>query len=93
METFTGRKPTDEMFSGGESLRQWVNGAFPASILQVMDAGLLENEDSMEECLCSVIELGLLCSKESPQERISMKDVTVKLKKIKLELNATTSIA
>ncbi|KAK1314490.1 putative LRR receptor-like serine/threonine-protein kinase [Acorus calamus] len=101
LETFTGRKPTDEMFSNGSSIREWVKEAFPDTILQVIDTNLLRNGDIERarptdddiklrdhKCFSSIMELGLCCSKESPKERMNMKDVVVRLNKIKMELMA-----
>nr|XP_010908742.2 receptor kinase-like protein Xa21 [Elaeis guineensis] len=101
LEAFTRKKPTDAMFCGELSLRQWVNQAFPSAVLNVVDGNLLRdeagcsasnafsNEGLMEDlsrrhtCVSSILELGLLCSKELPKERILMEDVVVRLKKIK----------
>ena len=38
MEVFTGKKPTDEMFAGEMSIKQWVENSFPHSVPQIIDA-------------------------------------------------------
>jgi LRR receptor-like serine/threonine-protein kinase FLS2 len=40
----------------------------------------------MQSILLSTMELGLRCSEELPHERIDIKDMVVKLQKIKLTL-------
>ncbi|XP_062012953.1 putative receptor-like protein kinase At3g47110 [Rosa rugosa] len=88
METFTGKKPTDEMFVGEMSLRQWVANS---PLLDVMDAKLLgpEAEDhdfvSKRECLSSIMRLALSCSAESLEERINMQEALATLNKIKIK--------
>ncbi|KAJ6798253.1 putative LRR receptor-like serine/threonine-protein kinase [Iris pallida] len=93
LETFTRKKPTDAMFDGELSLRQWVTRAYPSAVLEIVDPDLLkEGVDIQREasspiivgqCLSSLIELGLSCSRDSPEERIQMRDVVPKLQKIK----------
>ncbi|KAJ7968755.1 Receptor-like protein kinase [Quillaja saponaria] len=87
METFTGHKPTDEMFLGELSLKQWVQRSFPHAILEIVDDNLLREEkehcDINKDCLSSIIGLSLHCSAEAPQDRTNMKDVLVALNKIK----------
>ncbi|OVA09250.1 Protein kinase domain [Macleaya cordata] len=39
--------------------------------------------DKMQETLASIIQIGVICSSELPSERISMKEVTVKLQGVK----------
>ncbi|XP_059653942.1 putative receptor-like protein kinase At3g47110 [Cornus florida] len=89
METFTRRKPTDDLFVGDLSLKGWVNQSLPDAIIQVVDSNLLRPEEehytAKVQCVSSVMELALYCSAESPQERINMKDALVALKKIKLQ--------
>ncbi|ONK69816.1 uncharacterized protein A4U43_C05F27040 [Asparagus officinalis] len=97
IETFSGKRPTDEMFADVLSLRKWVSDALPHSVLQAVDSNLLEREvlcvqeekytNIKSRCLSSIIDLGLQCSRESPRERMSMKYVTSRLRKIKSELN------
>ncbi|CAN6560486.1 unnamed protein product [Malus baccata var. baccata] len=90
METFTKRKPTDEMFVGEMDLKQWIaDSLFPdAAIGEVVDADILGAEEdgdfvSRRDCLSSVMRLALACSAALPGERINMKDAVITLTKIK----------
>lgn len=87
LEVFTGRRPTDPMFEGETSIRRWVYQAFPTELTSVLDEQLQQDAASsfvnLNEFLPSVFELGLLCSSDSPDERMSMRDVVVALKQIK----------
>lgn len=95
METFTKRKPTDEMFDGEMSLKQWVASSLllsPDTISEVVDANLLGTEDghddsmiSKRDCLTSIMRLALACSTESPVDRTNMQEVVVTLNKIKIK--------
>lgn len=103
LEVFTGKRPTDPMFVGESTLRQWVCQAFPARIVDVVDEKLVQGEEisyqqmdtnssasASNTCkrnsLLSIFELGLVCSSESPEQRMAMNDVTAKLKTIKKAL-------
>ncbi|XP_070675752.1 probable LRR receptor-like serine/threonine-protein kinase At3g47570 [Malus domestica] len=90
METFTKRKPIDEMFVGEMDLKQWIaNSLFPdAAIGEVVDTDILGAEEdgdfvSRRDCLLSVMRLALACSVALPRERINMKDAAITLTKIK----------
>ncbi|KAL6271042.1 hypothetical protein ACE6H2_027953 [Prunus campanulata] len=94
METFTRRKPTDEMFVGEMNLKQWIANSLllpDAKIDEVVDANLLgigtEQEDDdhvrKRDCLSAIMRLALACCTESPEERISMKEAIATLNKIK----------
>ncbi|KAH7568711.1 hypothetical protein JRO89_XS06G0035500 [Xanthoceras sorbifolium] len=91
METFTGKKPTDEIFSSGErNLKCYVRESLSSHAgIQVIDSNLLSREDehfvAKKDCVISIIQLGLECSAESPEERLDMKTVLAKLKKIKVK--------
>jgi LRR receptor-like serine/threonine-protein kinase FLS2 len=87
----TRKKPTDDMFLGELTLKRWVNASLPDRMMKIVDEGLLiaENERDvtvMQNIFLSILELGLRCSEELPDERVDIKDVLVKLQKIKLTL-------
>nr|POE55333.1 putative inactive leucine-rich repeat receptor kinase xiao [Quercus suber] len=89
LEMITRKKPTDEMFVGELSMWQWI-ASIPDK-MKVMDDGLLKIEDGrdvtiMQTILLSILELGLRCSKELPDERLDIKDVVAKVNNIKLAL-------
>ncbi|CAA0841359.1 Probable LRR receptor-like serine/threonine-protein kinase [Striga hermonthica] len=90
MEVFTRKRPNDEMFTENLNLRTFVKEYMPNGVLDIIDPNLLSPGDDgttkKVECLSSILELGLNCSLESPQERMSIKDVVVALKRIKLQL-------
>ena len=44
METFTRNKPTNEMFTGEISLRDWVRESLPRALSDVVDANLVREE-------------------------------------------------
>ncbi|XWS10102.1 hypothetical protein CRYUN_Cryun39dG0046900 [Craigia yunnanensis] len=89
METFTRKKPTDEIFTGEISIKYWVKESLPSALMEVVDANLLNSEErgysATRDCAFSVLQLALDCSEEIPEERINMKEVVAKLKKIKLK--------
>ncbi|XP_044476887.1 putative receptor-like protein kinase At3g47110 [Mangifera indica] len=88
METFTRKKPTDEMFAGEMSLKSLVEESLPGAVTEVVDANLLREETGFVakvNCLLSIMNLALNCSKDFPEQRINMKDALAKLKKIRLQ--------
>ncbi|XP_010050948.2 probable LRR receptor-like serine/threonine-protein kinase At3g47570 [Eucalyptus grandis] len=92
LEVMTRKKPTNEMFNADMSLRFWVGAAIPNRVLDIMDGKLIstKHEDLMlselESIISSILELGLECSKDLPEERMDMTTIMVKLNKIKLSL-------
>ena len=92
LEMFTRKKPTDDMFVGELSLRKWVMASIPEKIMEIIDGNLLRTGDgrdviAAEDNLLAIMELGLECSREFPEERIDIKEVVVKLNKIKVNLS------
>ncbi|KAL8507159.1 hypothetical protein ACS0TY_017892 [Phlomoides rotata] len=88
METFTRKRPSDDMFGGDLSLKTWVESSLPQSLDQIMDINLLTNLDDvhcdkMMHCVFSILVLALKCSSESARDRINMKETLSELQKIK----------
>ncbi|PIN19564.1 Non-specific serine/threonine protein kinase [Handroanthus impetiginosus] len=87
METFTRKRPTDDLFTAGFSLRGWIHDSYPHSLGHVIDATLLNSDeesfDTNVECISLIMKLALDCSSELPRERINMQDARSTLQKIK----------
>ncbi|KAK9691134.1 hypothetical protein RND81_09G178000 [Saponaria officinalis] len=93
LEMFTGKRPTDGVFKEGRSLRDFVNAAISEQDIGIVDDALLQDmatEDSSSqivfEAVISVLETGLACSVELPQERPDMTDIVEKLSSIQTRL-------
>ncbi|KAL8032434.1 hypothetical protein ABFX02_13G095100 [Erythranthe guttata] len=91
LETFTGKRPSDEMFGGEMNLKKWVKDSRPNGFREVVDANLVgpneEGSGKKLSCLSRVFELALSCLADSPGERVNVKDVLAELKKIKLQFS------
>ncbi|XWS08124.1 hypothetical protein CRYUN_Cryun41cG0052700 [Craigia yunnanensis] len=87
METFTKKKPTDEIFSGGMSIKHWVKRSLSNEIIGVIDSNLVQKEDLYfvikANCITSIMDLALDCSADLPEDRLDMKNVVSILKNIK----------
>lgn len=97
LEMITRKKPTDEMFVGGFTLREWINTSVPDRVMEIVDDGLFRIEDgrdmtAMHTVFLSVVQLGLRCTEDLPNERIDIKDVLRKLHKIKLAVLGNRSM-
>ncbi|KAJ1688877.1 hypothetical protein LUZ63_013032 [Rhynchospora breviuscula] len=88
LEIFTGVSPTDERLKDGVSLHKHVEMAFPEQVMGIVDTKLFSAADveantyaseNVFDCILTVIQCGLLCSKELPKERITIKDVVKQL--------------
>ncbi|XP_010059115.1 receptor kinase-like protein Xa21 [Eucalyptus grandis] len=89
IETFTGKRPTDEIFSAVESLKQWVEKSLPHAVRDILDTNLLSREEltaTKLDCLSSILELAVHCYAELPEERMRTNDVLAKLNKMKTVL-------
>ncbi|XVF78838.1 hypothetical protein PTKIN_Ptkin14bG0169400 [Pterospermum kingtungense] len=96
METITRKKPTDEIFAGEMNLKYWVKRSLPSALMEVVDTNLLNGGErrystATRDCALSILQLALECSEEVPEERIGMKEVVPKLKKIKAKFLKDTN--
>ena len=87
LEMLTKKKPTHNMFVEGLNLQKWVGSSFPNRVTEVVDRSLLRTsaitEDDKElNCISHLINVGLLCTKDSPQERPTMIDIVPQLQNI-----------
>eukprot|EP00253_Pinus_taeda_P029766 PITA_29766 len=98
LEILTRKKPTHDMFVEGMNLQKWVGNSFPSQVQEVVDMGLLTRtsrcieEDKDLNCLSALINVGLLCTNESPQGRPTMMSILGTLQNIKDTFLSTTSI-
>ncbi|XP_039142705.1 receptor kinase-like protein Xa21 isoform X1 [Dioscorea cayenensis subsp. rotundata] len=95
LEMFTGKRPTNDMFKEGLSIREFAGkGSTSEHAMEILDEIMfLEGKDNankneimwIKECLDSVLEVGLSCSNPSPRERMRINDAVTKLHVIRNE--------
>ncbi|KAH9717516.1 putative receptor-like protein kinase [Citrus sinensis] len=91
LEMFIGRRPTDATFTEGLTLHEFAKMALPEKVIEIVDPSLLmevmannsmiqeDRRAKTQQCLNAIIRTGILCSMESPFERMEMRDVVAKL--------------
>jgi len=82
LEKVTGKRPTDNRFSQGSSLREYIDQALHSRVMDAVDTRLtldIETElqtmgDSsykrMIDCIVSLLKLGMSCTQELPSSRL-----------------------
>lgn len=100
LEMFTGKRPTDVIFSQGLNLHSFAKAALPEQVTHIVDPILSqdcqnqeETQDNsrflkIQECLVSIVEIGVICSSQLPQDRMRMSDVVAALQAIRKKLLA-----
>uniref|UniRef100_A0ACD5YD89 Uncharacterized protein n=1 Tax=Avena sativa TaxID=4498 RepID=A0ACD5YD89_AVESA len=89
LEMLTGLRPTDAMFTDGLSLHRLVSSAFPGRLGEVLDPHMAheqhhEFDNVLEQrYIVPLVEVGLLCSMESPKDRPGMAEVCAKILSLK----------
>lgn len=99
LEMFTGKRPTESMFSGNSSLYNFVKSALADRVLEIVDPRLKLEEEAessrarpsssrsnigkIKECLASIFLVGVLCSAHLPSERMVIGDALRELHKIR----------
>ncbi|CAM0878514.1 unnamed protein product [Alopecurus aequalis] len=90
LEIFLRRRPTDEIFKDGLNIVNLTEMRFPHRVLEIVDPQLIQELELCQETsttlqekgvssLLSVLNIGLLCTKQSPSERINMHEVAARL--------------
>ncbi|KAM0068923.1 putative protein kinase RLK-Pelle-LRR-XII-1 family [Helianthus debilis subsp. tardiflorus] len=88
LEVMTGKKPTDDIFNEDLSLHKFASTSFPDQVLDIIDGSVIVEQSTeakakkMEECLISIIQIGVSCSLDSPPQRMSIEDVVHELQHI-----------
>ncbi|KAH7548518.1 hypothetical protein JRO89_XS14G0146300 [Xanthoceras sorbifolium] len=90
LEMFTGKRPTDNMFNDGTTLHDFAKVSLSERVMEIVEPSLLldlstvdknfarrqgEVRAKTEECLVGLIRIGVVCSMESPGERMKMTNV------------------
>ncbi|CAL4964711.1 unnamed protein product [Urochloa decumbens] len=91
LEIFTGRSPTDVMFRGPLDLHEFSKNALPERIWDIADKTMWLHTDAndsvirsrIDNCLVSVISLGISCSKRQPKERTLIHDAAIEMQAIR----------
>ncbi|KAL0337539.1 UNVERIFIED_CONTAM: Receptor kinase-like protein Xa21 [Sesamum calycinum] len=87
MEIFTGKKPTDDTFTGDLTMKKWVSESLQDEIMEIIDAKLVtmmteEELDANSKFFRLVMTMALECTEDLPENRIDMINVLARLKKI-----------
>jgi serine/threonine protein kinase len=93
LELFTGKRPTDDMFSESFGLHSYAKRALPHQVLEIVDPELILDEENQQEkgskfrikeCCLSILRIGVSCSAEMQKERMDIKDVIIELNSINM---------
>ncbi|KAI8531150.1 hypothetical protein RHMOL_Rhmol11G0115000 [Rhododendron molle] len=82
LEMFTGKRPTDNIFKDHQNLHSFVKNALPDQVMDIVDPCIqLEHNNGswINECMVSILTIGVACSSESPRDRTEMTTVVNKL--------------
>lgn len=97
LEMFTGKRPTSSVFGEVLSLHKHVQMALPDQAVTIIDQDLLKAEnigkgtsgdyynrqDMRIDCIVSILQVGISCSKETPTKRIQIGDALRELQAIR----------
>lgn len=99
LEMFTGKRPTDGMFKDGITLQEYAKIALHGRPEEIVEPSLLQEAQAHRshgefvessratmgkiDCLIALLRLGVLCSLDSPNQRMKMKDVVTELSDIR----------
>lgn len=90
LEVLTGKEPNDNLIPEGAHISAWINTELRKKrreFAAILDQQLLLRSGTQIEEMIQVLGVALLCVNPCPEDRPTMKDVTVMLKEIKHEEN------
>ncbi|XP_017254410.1 probable LRR receptor-like serine/threonine-protein kinase At3g47570 [Daucus carota subsp. sativus] len=94
LEMFSGKRPTcsSALLDNDNNLHDYVRNALPQRVMNIVDPQIITDEEdhglttnhsyskaTLEVCLTSIFQVGILCSVEMPKERI---DISVAIKQL-----------
>ncbi|XP_073138029.1 uncharacterized protein [Henckelia pumila] len=92
LEILTGRRPTDEEFKDNLNIHNFVSSALPYHAAEIVDPLINHDEfqmnDETDECVASMLSIGVACSREVPSHRMPMSEVVREICKIRDEYAA-----
>ncbi|CAO2039657.1 unnamed protein product [Urochloa humidicola] len=99
LEMLIGKRPTDSMFGDDLTIVSFVVRNFPDHMLGKMDAHIQEDckgsiqampeaEKEVYQCLLSLVQLALSCTRLFPRERMNMREVAINLHAIRRSYDA-----
>jgi len=94
IEMFTGKSPTDDMFRDGLRLHEFAKAALPEKVMEIADSRIwlhyetnygnaTRNITETKEVLTAIIQLGVMCSKQSPRERLPVSNAAAEMHNIR----------
>ncbi|CAL4890876.1 unnamed protein product [Urochloa decumbens] len=92
LEMFTGKRPTDSSFQGGQTLQSYVAACYPDRIMEIIEPTLLPTDNGfscdvdagkLQECMVSIFRVGLQCSQESSRARMDIRRAIRDLEAVK----------
>lgn len=101
LEMLLGKRPTDSMFGDDLSIVSFAESNFPDNILGKIDARIQEEckgsiktkpeaEKEIYQCLQSLVQVALSCTRLFPRERMNMREVAINLHAIRRSYVAAT---
>ncbi|CAM8892183.1 unnamed protein product [Rhodiola kirilowii] len=90
LEMITGMRPTNNLFTDGIGIHEYVMKFLPDNALDIIDSTSLQEfegtRDEKLECIVSILEIGVACSMENPGNRMNIADVLKALLVLKTKL-------
>lgn len=104
LEILTRKRPTDVLFHEGSSLHEWVKSHYPYRLDPIVEQTLERYAPPVtftpvhkfskicRDIILELIELGLICTQNSPSTRPSMLDVAVEMGRLKQYLSNPSTL-